>query len=57
MSEKLNSEQIEAVAGGEGTCTVAEEVARAVAVLPSTYEALIAFTSDVIERVVTATRS
>ena len=54
MSEKLNTEQIEAVAGGIDTCSAVDTLGRVPGMLPGVYETLIDFTSQVIERVATS---
>ena len=54
MSEKLNAEQIEAVAGGVDSCSAVTAVQDGAKALPGVYEALIDFTSQVIERLATS---
>jgi hypothetical protein len=61
MSDKLNSggspitqEQVEAVAGGADSCSTVDALVGGAYALPGVYEALIDFTSQVIERLATS---
>ena len=50
----ITQEQVEAVSGGADSCSAVDVVARVPGLLPGVYEALIDFTSQVIERVATS---
>ena len=50
LEKELNAGQANAVSGGDGSCTVVNEVATGAYQSVSIYEALVDFTSHVIER-------
>jgi hypothetical protein len=50
----LDLEQVKAVSGGDGACTIVDAAIAGIQNLTTAYESLVSFTSHVIERVVTS---
>lgn len=48
----LDLEQVKAVSGGDGACTIVDAAITGIQSLTAAYESLVSFTSHVIERVV-----
>lgn len=51
----LSKDQVQAVSGGDGSCTVVDATISAIQNLTTAYESLVDFTSHVIERIATST--